>query len=334
MNRRRGLPLAALAVVLLAAAGAGLSSALFTDSTENPGNRFGAASAFPGTRVATGTYTGNAVDNRSITGVGFAPDVVIVKAATADIGVISTATMLGDTSKPLNGATALVANRIQSLTANGFTIGTDVTVNRNATVYYWTALKTSAASSVVGTYSGSGSAKSIDTVGFQPHFVAVFSAGAHIAVERFAGMSRTYAYGSNTGVTTGVTGFSSSGFSVGTDAAVNANGTTYHYLALTSNGNNVWAGSFAGNGADNRNITGPGFEPIHVNLRADSSGTARRGIHRPAALPGDSAQSYTATANAANLIQSLTTTGFQVGTDANVNASGTTYYALALKDLP
>ena len=147
-------------------------------------------------------------------------------------------------------------------------------------------------------------------------------------------MARSYAFGSNTGVTTGITGFNSDGFNVGTDTSANANGTTYHYLALNSNANNIWAGSFAGNAADNRNITSPGFQPLLVNLRADNTGTARRGIHRPASLTGDSGQSYTATANAANQIQSLSSTGFQVGTDANVNASGTTIYALALKDLP
>lgn len=334
MSRRNALLLAALGALLMAAAGVGLSSALFTGSTDNPGNRFGTAATFPGTRVATGTYTGNGVDNRAITGVGFAPEVLIVKAATADQGVITTSTMSGDTSKPLTSATALVANRIQSLDGNGFTLGTDVTVNRSGTVYFWTAMRTHPASSAIGTYSGSGSAKSVSTVGFQPHFVAVFSAGAHIAVQRFTGMSRTYAWGSNTGVTTGITGFSGSGFSVGTDSSANASGTTYHYLALANNPNNVWVGSFAGDGADNRNITGPGFQPTYVNLRADSSGTARRGIHRPASLTGDSAQSHTATANAANLIQSLTATGFQVGSDVQVNASGVTSYALALRDLP
>ena len=103
MSRHRGLLLAGAALLLAAIAGVGFSTALFTTSTENPANRFGTAGAFPGTRVATGTYTGNATDNRSITGVGFSPNVVIVKAATADLGVISTTTMAATRASPCRG---------------------------------------------------------------------------------------------------------------------------------------------------------------------------------------------------------------------------------------
>ena len=73
-----------------------------------------------------GNGTGNGADNRAITGLGFTPDLVIIKARTdPQVGVIRTSTMVGDLSKELTGGTALVANEIQSLDANGFTIGTD-----------------------------------------------------------------------------------------------------------------------------------------------------------------------------------------------------------------
>ena len=82
----------------------------------------------PGTAQAqtvSGQYLGNAVDNRAILGAGFQPDVVIIKGDTGQPAVIRTATMTGDSTKEMDGSTALVPNEIQSLVSNGFTVGTD-----------------------------------------------------------------------------------------------------------------------------------------------------------------------------------------------------------------
>ena len=73
--------------------------------------------------MLSGSYIGNGIDSRAITGLGFQPDVVIIKSATAKVAVIRTSTMSGDNSKEMVGATALQANRIQSLDTNGFTSG-------------------------------------------------------------------------------------------------------------------------------------------------------------------------------------------------------------------
>ena len=69
-------------------------------------------------------------------------------------------------------------------------------------------------------------------------------------------------------------------------------------------------------------------------LRADNSRHRPPRHPPPGALAGDSGQSFTATANAANQVQALSATGFQLGTDDNVNESAVNIYALALKDLP
>ena len=104
----------------------------------------------------TGSYVGNAVDNRAINTVGFTPDLVIVKSRAAGLGVARTSTMAGDVSKSLGNAQALAANRIQSLTATGFTIGTQNTVNANGTTYSWVAFRTCAGTMSVGSYTGNG----------------------------------------------------------------------------------------------------------------------------------------------------------------------------------
>lgn len=86
--------------------------------------------------MVTGSYTENATDNRTITGLGFQPDVVIIKASdAAQEAVMRTSSMSGDLSKPMGEATALTANLIQSLDAGGFTIGNDARVNNNTTTY-------------------------------------------------------------------------------------------------------------------------------------------------------------------------------------------------------
>jgi len=91
----------------------------------------------------TGAYTGNGVDDRSTTGIGFQPDIVIIKADNTQGAVIHTTAMGASTD-----LTYFVRNRtsitdaIPSLDSNGFEIGTDISVNENGTDYYWMAWKT------------------------------------------------------------------------------------------------------------------------------------------------------------------------------------------------
>ncbi len=52
-------------------------------------------------RVATGSYVGDGVDNRTISGIGFQPDVVLIKGTNNEQAVIHTATMPDDLSKEI-----------------------------------------------------------------------------------------------------------------------------------------------------------------------------------------------------------------------------------------
>ena len=142
ISRGRLAIAAVLGLVAIAAWTTASSGASFTASKSNPSNSFTASSSFPGIRVASGSYTGTGVDNRAITGVGFQPDVVIVKSDdNSGVAEIRTSTMAGDNTKPMTGNTALTANLIQSLTSDGFTLGTDNAVNRNNRAYDWVAMK-------------------------------------------------------------------------------------------------------------------------------------------------------------------------------------------------
>jgi hypothetical protein len=114
-------------------------------------------------QVVSGSYVGNGAGGRQITGLGFRPDVVLVKGNDYDnvvytntSAVLRTSTMgAGDVSKPLIQDNALVANQITSLDADGFTLGSDRRVAANGITFYWAAFKANA-NLRVGTYTGTG----------------------------------------------------------------------------------------------------------------------------------------------------------------------------------
>ena len=82
-------------------------------------------------RIATGSYVGNATDNRAITGVGFQPDIVFVKCSCGQLAAVRTSSMAGDATKVISNSGALQADHVQSLDPDGFTVGASLQVNDN-----------------------------------------------------------------------------------------------------------------------------------------------------------------------------------------------------------
>lgn len=328
--RRLLVTLGCLAVL---GAGVGFTVSSFSDEATNSGNSFQAATTFPGNtlRMASGSYTGDAVDNRGID-VGFQPDVVIVKGNTTQTSVMRTSTMSGDNAKPLSGLTALTADTIQSLTSSGFTIGTNGRVNTNGISYYWQAFKAEPGVLKAGSYTGNGAAsQALSGLGFGPEYAAVLPAGGTRANHRFAGMTRGFQFDGDTGTDTRVTSLDADGFTVGNSGEVNTSGATYHYVAVNELAGSIKQASYTGTGAT-QNVTGVGFQPDYVMARADDTGTARLGIHRSASVPGSGSLVYGAGSNFTNGITSLLSDGFQVGPNGASGASGVTYRYLAFKN--
>lgn len=321
-----------LACVAALGALVGTTLSAFSDTTSNSSNSFEAATAFGGDlRMASGSFTGDGSDNRSIDA-GFQPDLVIVKASTNQIGWARTSSMTGDSSKPLAGATVLGTNRIQSFAANGFTVGTDAAVNGNGTTYSWQAFKADSSVLKLGSYTGNGAAaRGVTGVGFTPEYAAVLPASAQRANQRYAGMTRGFQFDNDTGTTTRITSLDADGFSVGNSAEANTNGTVYHYIAFNEAAGSVKKGSYAGTGAS-KAVTGVGFSPLYAMVRANDTATARRGHQRSAATAGTESQFFTNLANITTGITSLLADGFQVGTDASVNANVATYHYLAFRN--
>jgi len=279
--------------------------------------------------LVTGSYLGNGTDNRVISGVGFQPDVVIIKAVTNRAGVIRTSTMSGDRSKNVTSNGALSSNVIQSLTADGFTVGTDTTVNTSGTTYYWVAMKTGN-DLTVGSYVGNGADdRSITGAGLQPVWVVTLADGDDSVFRPGpAAGDASYLMNGTAVVTNRIQALQADGFQVGSSVNVNENGTTFHYIAWAAS-SRVSTGSYTGNGADNRSISGIGFQPQMAWIKRSD---AQASVWRPQIVSGDATLFWTATAAASDRIQALQADGFQVGTNAQVNTNLSTYYRLALRD--
>ena len=319
----------ALGIALLALA-VPVALAAFVATTSNSDNSFTSAATFPGAiKMATGSYTGDNTDDRAIT-VGFQPDFVLLKDEANREGVARSSSMVGDLSKPMGSLTALQADNIQSFSATGFVVGGSTRTNQNNRTYHWVAFKANSQAMKVGSYTGNGTGQSITGLGFSPEVVIVMGNSAQRAALHFAG-GRTYRFDTGTSVAGGVTSMDADGFTVGTALETNAATVAHHYVAFNDVANSIDASSYLGDGVDNRNVATPGFQPEFVLIRADDNVTSRPGTFKPSSLAGDNALPFSATASVTNRIQALNASGFQVGNSTDVNASGVTYYSLAVR---
>jgi hypothetical protein len=318
------------------------------------------ASASAEAQIAGGSYVGNGSAGRPVAGVGFRPDVVIVKVDysnpndnTCSSGVIRTSTMGGDASKLLHGipltsggfcdspSTGLIPNLVQSLDASGFTVGSDLRVNAAASAcggadctYHWVAFKANG-DLRLGTYTGNGGSLSITGLAFSPAYVMVLPANNNKAQQRTSiGGTRSDRFDAGGATTSGITSLDADGFSV-TNAAVpdnlSATGITYHYVAWNAAPGTTAVGTYAGNGVDNRPIDLPGFQPRYVIVQSITDASGRDAFQRTATMAGDTSADFRG-ATSADRIQALRPLGFEVGTYAGVNNTGETYAFVAFGD--
>lgn len=192
--------------------------------------------ALAGTDTVTGTYTGNATDNRAITGVGFQPEwMSIGGSSTYHSQHKSIATGASTDISQYGTSLANISNAIQSLDSDGFTIGTANEVNANLLTYYWFAIKQST-SIKSGTYTGNGSDnRDIAGVGFTPEAVLVKHAGTSPMTGRVTAHSgdlSSFVRANTAPAADNIQSFGSDGFQIGTDTRVNTNTESYYYVAI------------------------------------------------------------------------------------------------------
>ena len=185
----------------------------------------------------------------------------------------------------------------------------------------------------VGSYTGNATAgHSVTGVGFSPELVYVLGSGATSPVFRSSADTDTFGFSLGGATANGVTALGSDGFTVGTGNTVNGNGTVYHYVAWNGVPGLMDVGSYSGTGADNRNITGLGFQPELTVVKSDDSTNKTAVLHADAHGSLDDESMWFDKLAALwdpNLIQQLQADGFQVGTDDNVNKNNGTYSYMA-----
>lgn len=287
-------------------------------------------------RVATGSYTGNNTNNRTITGLGFQPNLVIIKPADtqASVGAWSWPNLGADRSIDPNAGANPFINAIQSFDTDGFTIGTEARVNANGVIFNWAAFYGTSEYFYEGSYTGNATARSITGVGFQPDFIFIKrSTGTNQQGRAAFGSAPTYAFPfSSSNPTTGIIdSFDTDGFSISTISIVNSAGAKFDFFCLKAPTGAGTQTTYTGNGSDNRAITGLGFQPEFMLVKAIAGG--QQFVGRNGAMTGDDSIIYApGQANAADIIQSLDSDGFTVGTAASINTNTRVYHYLALKD--
>lgn len=291
-----------------------------------------AAPAAVATKIKAGTYIGNGSDNLGVTGVGFAPDFVMLKGGST-YAVFRTSTMAGDNSK-LGDGSALAANQIQSLDSDGFTVGDAASVNTNLAEYHYLAIRAgNQGDCKVGSYTGTGGDDvSVTGVGFQPNLVIVMGAAGRAVIWR----TSDHASDISSGILAASAGdivqaFEADGFQVGTNVNANANTETFYYFAMKNITGAFQVLTYTGNGSDDRSISGAGFLPTHVwTKRLPGVAMVLRG---PGHATDEATRMDTSTDPESNLIQAFESDGFQVGNDAAVNQNTITFNAACWKDV-
>jgi fibro-slime domain-containing protein len=302
---------------------------LLIDEYNRPSHTGGTATATgpEPARMLTGTYTGDGKDNRAITGLGFKPDFVLIKGNAEEPAVCRTSTMALDRSKQLVEAASIFTNRIQTLDADGFTLGSDRDVNDSGKSYYWVAFQANADAFGVGSYSGNGiDNRDITGLTFGPDYVIVMPEDSYRAWHYSAVMpvDRATPLDDSEPSDNRIQRLLPDGFQVGSSSDTNRTGGRFHFAAWKALPGSMKVGTYRGDGKDNRNIANVGFKPDYMIVRSNDEYPA---VHRTLSLgAGDKTLLFEAKGITVNAIQELQMDGFQAGSASEVNRNGTDYY--------
>jgi len=276
-----------------------------------------------------GSYSGTG-SAHSITGIGFLPAAVIIKGGSN--GAYVKVSSMGTTSSRLwadNGA--LVTNAITGFNSDGFSVGTISGVNALGTTYYFVAMSASFPGLRTGSYTGNGGSSqniaysSGSGLGIFNIIIPATSGGGGVS-----GVDGTqYHFGVNssggTGNGSGTGGIPVSGIQV--YSSYNVTGRTYHYISFVNSAGISNGNSYSGNNSDDRNYNSLGLNPLAAFIyKAGDSDISWKNNK----ISTDNTMFFTANASASNRIQSFITGGFQLGNDADVNATGSTYYYMGI----
>lgn len=293
--------------------------------------------------INTGYYYGNGT-SLSIEGVGFRPELILIKSDTATGQIVWKSSVMSESEVSYLGvATANNTDSEITFDDDGFTLSSALEVNAKNVRYVFIAFdgsdcSTGNTSMCIGKITGNGLASQAISTGFRPDLVWAKRTGAvvgNFTTSALASINPTYAAyfsaAANDMAGTGLLykSIDDDGFTVG--LTNNANGAVYYYVAFKNIVGRSAVGSFLGDGVDNRNISGLGFEPDFVFVKQNSAvGPA----FNTTECWGDYSLAAIAGAGALNHIQSLDPDGFQIGNSTAVNAGGILSFWFAFGGAP
>lgn len=180
------------------------------------------------------------------------------------------------------------------------------------------------------TYTGDGTlSRSLTGIGFEPHLVLVrggSNQSAFMTRTMMTDGSETLSLGGISS-TTAILSLDADGFTVNNNARVNQSGADYYGFAIAPNGmSDFWEGKHTGTGSSGLTVT-TGIPQNVVFVKRTAASNA--GVMKVSTHPGNESAILAASANAGSGIQTFTATGFTLGTLANVNTLGATYYDFA-----
>jgi hypothetical protein len=194
-----------------------------------------AAFRAPAGQMAVGTYVGDGSNNRTISGFGLTPSLVIIMPAAAREALFAL-----DGSTPsfnFNNGTGQ-ANCVNTpFLSGGFRIGNDARVNRSGEAFHYACWSEIAGQQETSTYTGSGvDNRNIPDVGFQPEYLLVrcISTGkvtVHKTLSTGLVSDKALFFAGTAAQTNRIQRFNTDGFQVGTHGDCNESGRTYAWFA-------------------------------------------------------------------------------------------------------
>ena len=188
--------------------------------------------------IKVGSYVGDGIDGRSITGVGFQPAMVFLKRDGDGAAVWSSISHPEGVSS-FFGAEEDRENLILLLESDGFQLSSDPLVNAgDGSTYHYVAFREAEDLLATGTYTGDGSDdRDINDVDFEPDYVWIKRSTAESgAVHRPSSLDgdETLRFTREPTGSDEIKALLSDGFQIGDEPSVNFDGDTYHYVAWKS----------------------------------------------------------------------------------------------------
>lgn len=200
--------------------------------------------AFGGDYVKTGSFTGNATDDRDVTvetDWGQPDALFIFTDNTNDDVCFRNKTDTADSTCDLGSSGATVANLVEASAdwpTDGFEVGDDNRVNRNEATVYYCAMKTSTNVLEISSHTGDGvDPQAVTGLGYEPTYVLLYTDSGTAGVkpvhrsDKCAGDSTMY-FDATGNAANLAESLDSDGYSVGDANDVNENTKTFYCLSL------------------------------------------------------------------------------------------------------